>query len=198
MARLVSYLFHPLIMPIAGAIMLLRAVNWMGMIPQDTRLYIYLIVFTSTLLIPVLAMPLYKSTKLISDFMMPKAEERKIPLLFTSFMYLVGAFLLQKIGAPLIFPLFLNSFSVIILLCALVSWKWKISTHMAAISALIGLILGISYKWMFDLRLLLASLIFVAGLTAWSRLKTGEHKPAEVYSGFVLGFCVMFFIVRFI
>ena len=198
MAKLISYLFHPLIMPIAGAIMLLRAVNWMGMIPQDTRLYIYLIVFASTLLIPVLAMLVYISTKLISDFMMPKAEERKIPLLFTSFMYLIGAFFLQKIGAPLIFPLFLNSFSVVILLCALVSWKWKISTHMAAISALIGLILGISYKWMFDLRLLLATLIFVAGLTAWSRLKTGEHTPAEVYSGFVLGFCVMFFIVRFI
>lgn len=198
MARLISYLFHPLIMPLAGAIMLLRAVNWMGMIQQDTRLHIYLIVLGSTLIIPLLAMPVYKSTRLISDFMMPKVDERKIPLLFASFMYLVGAFFLQKIRAPLIFPLFLNSFSVVILLCALASWKWKISTHMAAIAALIGLILGISYKWMFDLRLLLASLIFIAGLTAWSRLKAGEHTPAEVYSGFVLGFCVVFFIVRFI
>ncbi len=198
MARLVSYLFHPLIMPLAGAIILLRAVNWMGMIPQDTRLYIYLVVFGATLLFPLIAMPVYKSSKVISDFMMPKAEERKIPLLFTSFMYLIGAFVLQKINAPLIFPLFLNSFSVVILLCALVSWKWKISTHMASISALIGLVLGISFKWMFDLRLLLATMIFIAGLTAWSRLKTGEHTPTEVYSGFVLGFCVMFFIVRFI
>ena len=168
------------------------------MITQESRLYIYLIAFITTLLIPLLAMPVYKSTKVISSYFMPNIEERKIPLLFTSFMYLAGAFFLQKVKAPLIFPLFLNASSVVILLCALVSWRWKISTHLASIGGLIGLILGISFKWMFDLRLVLAALIFIAGLTAWSRLKTDEHTPAQVYSGFVLGFCVVFFIVRFI
>ncbi len=198
MARIISYLAHPIILPLVGIILLLRSINWMGMITQESRLYIYLIAFITTLLIPLLAMPVYKSTKVISSYFMPNIEERKIPLLFTSFMYLAGAFFLQKVKAPLIFPLFLNASSVVILLCALVSWRWKISTHLASIGGLIGLILGISFKWMFDLRLVLAALIFIAGLTAWSRLKTDEHTPAQVYSGFVLGFCVVFFIVRFI
>jgi len=198
MARIFSYLAHPIIMPVVGIIILLRAINWMGMIPFETRLYTYLIVFVSTLLLPLLSLPLLKSKNIISDYFMPTAEERKIPLLLTSFFFLLGAFVLQKIHAPLIFPLFINSSSVVILFCALISWKWKISTHMAGIAGLVGLILGISMKWMVDLRLILAVLILVSGITGWARLKMGAHTPAQVYAGFGLGFTIVFLIVRFI
>ena len=127
MARFFSYLAHPIIMPVVGIIILLRAINWMGMIPFETRMYTYLIVFVSTLLLPLFSLPLLKSKNIISDYFMPTAEERKIPLLLTSFFFLVGAFVLQKIHTPMIFPLFINSSSVVILFCALISWKWKMS-----------------------------------------------------------------------
>ena len=198
MARFFSYLMHPIIMPVVGIIILLRAIDWMGMIPFETRLYTYLIVFVSTLLLPLFSLPLLKSKNIISDYFMPTAEERKIPLLLTSFFFLVGAFVLQKIHTPMIFPLFINSASVVILLCALISWKWKISTHMAGIAGLVGLIMGISLKWMIDLRLILAALILMSGITAWARLKMGSHTPAQVYAGFGLGFTIVFLIVRFI
>jgi len=198
MARFFSYLAHPLIIPIIGVIILLRAINWMGMLSMETRLYTYLIVIVSTLILPVIFLPVLKHKKIITDYSMPTAEERKIPLLLTSFFYLAGAFMLQKIHVPMIFPLFINSSSVVILFCALISWKWKISTHMAGIAGLIGLILGISLKWMIDLRLVLAVLILISGTTGWARLKTGAHTPAQVYSGFGLGFTVVFLIVRFI
>ena len=198
MARFFSYLMHPIIMPVVGIIILLRAIDWMGMIPFETRLYTYLIVFVSTLLLPLFSLPLLKAKNIISDYFMPTAEERKIPLLLTSFFFLVGAFVLQKIHTPMIFPLFINSASVVILLCALISWKWKISTHMAGIAGLVGLIMGISLKWMIDLRLILAALILMSGITAWARLKMDSHTPAQVYAGFGLGFTIVFLIVRFI
>jgi hypothetical protein len=198
MARFLSYLFHPLIITMTGAIILLRAVNWMGMLPMDTRLYIYLVFFISTLLLPLAILAILKSKNIISDFFMPTPEERKIPLLLSSFLYLAGAFVLQKIHTPLIFPLFLNSSSVVILLCALFSWKWKISYHMASIGGLIGLVLAISLKWMFDFRLILGALIFISGVIAWARLKEDSHTPAQVYAGFGLGFTIVFLIIRFI
>lgn len=198
MAKFFSYLAHPIIMPLVGVIILFRAINWMGMLPMETRIFTYLTVTISTLLLPLISMPILKSQNIISDYFMPTAEERKIPLLLTSFLFLVGAFFLQRIHAPMIFPLFINSSSVVILFCALISWKWKISTHMAGISGLIGLILGLSLKWMIDLRLILAALILVAGICAWARLKMGAHTPAQVYAGFGLGFTIVFLIVRFI
>lgn len=168
------------------------------MLPRQTILYTYLIVFIFTLLIPLLALQVFKSGKVISDFFMPSAEERKVPFLFTSFIFLIGAFILQKIHAPMIFPLFINSLSVVILFCALISWKWKISSHMAMIAGVIGLVLGISLKWMMDFRIVLAFLILAAGISGWARLKTGAHTPAQIYAGFGLGFSVVFLIVRFI
>ena len=198
MARFFSYLAHPVIMPLVGVIILFRGINWMGMLPMETRIYTYLIVFISTLLLPLLAMPVFKSTKVISDYFMPTAEERIIPLLLISCLYMVGAFALQKIHSPMIFPLFLNSSSIVVLLCALISWKWKISTHMAGIAGLIGLILAISMKWMIDLRLILAALILAAGIIGWARLKMGSHTPAQIYAGFGLGFTLVFLLIRYI
>ncbi len=198
MARFFSYLAHPIIMPFLGVMILLQSINWMGMLTPEIKFNTYLIVFLSTILIPILAMPVFKSTNIISDFLMPTAEERKIPFLFASFIYLIGAFMLQKIHAPMIFPLFINSSSLVILFSALISWKWKISAHMAGIAGLIGLILAISLKWMIDLRLILAVLIFLAGVIGWARLKTGAHTPAQVYAGFGLGFSVVFLVIRFI
>lgn len=185
-------------MPLIGVIILFRAINWMGMLSNETRLYTYIVVFVTTLLIPLSLMPILKSTKVISDFSMPTAEERKIPLLISSFMYLIAAFILQKIHTPLIVPLYLNAASVILLICALISYRWKISTHMAALSGLVGLILALSFKWMFDLRLILAGLILAAGFAGWARLNDNAHTPAQVYAGFGVGFTVVFFFVRFI
>lgn len=197
-ARLFSYLAHPVIIPMVGVIILFRAVNWMGMLSMETRLYTYLAMAFFTILMPLSAMPILKSQRVISSYFMPTAEERKIPLLLASFLLLVCAFLLQKINTPMIFPLFINSSSVVILFCALISWKWKISTHMAGIAGLVGLVLGITLKWMIDLRLLLAVLILLSGLIGWARLKMQAHTPAQIYAGFGLGFTVVFLIVRFI
>ncbi len=197
-ARFFSFLFHPLIMPLVGVIILLQAISWMGMLGWEIKLNIYLIVIISTLLLPMLSGPLLKSKKIITDYFMPTAEERKVPLLLASLLYMVGAFILQRIHVPLIFPLFINSSSLVILLCALISWKWKISSHMAILAGLVGLVLAISLKWMMDLRLILGILIFVSGVTGWARLKLGTHTPAQVYAGFGLGFTVVFLIVRFI
>ena len=197
-ARFFSFLFHPLIMPLVGVIILLQAISWMGMLGWEIKLNIYLIVIISTLLLPMLSGPLLKSKKIITDYFMPTAEERKVPLLLASLLYMVRAFILQRIHVPLIFPLFINSSSLVILLCALISWKWKISSHMAILAGLVGLVLAISLKWMMDLRLILGILIFVSGVTGWARLKLGTHTPAQVYAGFGLGFTVVFLIVRFI
>ena len=185
-------------MPFLGVVVLLNAVNWMGMIPAETITRIYLVTGLTTCIVPWLFMPVFKATKLISDYLMPETEERKIPLLFASFMHLIAAFLLQKINAPMTFPLFVNSVSVVILICALVSWKWKISYHMAAVAGLVGLILGISMKWMMDFRLIFAAAVLASGIIAWARLRDKEHTPAQVYAGFGLGFVVVFCIVRVI
>ena len=197
-ARIISYLFHPLIMPLAGVVILLNTGSWLVLLPPEASRYIYLVVTMTTIILPLSAMPLLKNRSWIHSYLLEDKKERRIPLLVGAFFYLAGAFVLQQVHAPMIFSLFLNASSMIILLMALLTWKWKISNHMAAMGSLTGLILALSYRWLANMEWVLIVLFLLTGVIGMARLKLNTHRPFEIYAGYLIGFTVSFLLIRFI
>ena len=68
---------------------------------------------------------------------------------------------------------------------------------MIGIGGLVGLILALSMKLIIDLQIILIILFIVSGLLGTIRLFLNEHKPIQIYSGFVLGFLVVLTTVLF-
>jgi hypothetical protein len=197
-ARIISVLFHPLIMPLAGVFILLTYGGWLNMIPAEGKRYIYLVVTFTTLILPLVMMPVLLKFKIISDIMLSDIAERRIPLLIMALLYLAGAYILQKADAPVILSLFLNGSSMVVLTVAIFNWKWKISTHMAGIGAVTGMVLAISLRWMLNQQLVLAVLFLIGGLIGYARLRYDDHTPAQVYTGYLAGFVINFFLIRLI
>lgn len=197
-ARLISYILHPVFIPFIGIVILFQSGSWLSLLNPEAKRYVYLVSFMATVLVPLVSVYFLKQIGWISGLMMPDPKERRIPLMLVSFFTLAGAYILQRVSAPVIFPLFLNGVSITLLICALISSMWKISTHMVGIGGLIGLILGISMKWMLDLRLILSLLIIGASLIAYSRLKLKAHNQYQIYSGLLLGFISIFLLIRLI
>ncbi len=168
------------------------------MMPPQAKGYIYMVIGITTLALPLAIMPLLRFRKVITSYQLREVSERRLPLLIMAFLYLTGAFILQRARAPMVFAVFLNGSSMVILGCALLSWRWKISNHMAGIGGVIGLILAVTLQWMLDTEFVLVILIMVAGMIGFARLKLDEHTPAQVYAGFLLGFLVNFFLIRMI
>jgi hypothetical protein len=117
-------------------------------------------------------------------------------MLLMAFMYLVAAFILRKALAPVIFSIFLNASSMTVLICAMITWRWKISNHMAGIGGITGMVLAISIEWILNLQWVTAVLFLIAGLVGFARLSDSDHTPAQVYTGYLLGFAVNFMLIR--
>ena len=58
---------------------------------------------------------------------------------------------------------------------------------MIGIGGIVGAILGLSFRLMIDLSLIISLLILCAGAVGYARLSLEAHNPAQVYAGFFLG-----------
>lgn len=185
-------------MPLVGVFILLTYGGWLNLMPSEGKKYIYLVVLLTTLVLPLVIMPVLLRTKVISSYLLTDRNERRIPLLMIALLYLIGAFILQKVDAPVILSLFLNGSSMVVLAVAIFNWRWKISNHMAGIGGITGMVLAISMRWMLNEQLIIAILFLVAGLTGYARLKDGDHTPAQVYVGYLVGLTINFLLIRLI
>jgi len=185
-------------MPLVGVFILLTFGGWLNLMPLEGKKYIYLVVIFTTVILPLSSMPLLRRTKLISSYELTDITERRIPLLIIAMLYLAGAFILQKVDAPVILSLFLNGSSMVVLSIAVINWKWKISIHMAGIGGVTGMVLAISLRWMLNEQIIVAILFLAAGLIGYARLKDDAHTPAQVYAGYLVGLMINFLLIRLI
>jgi hypothetical protein len=165
------------------------------LIPGEGKLYIYLVVALTTLILPVLLMPVLLRAGIISGYDMKIRDERRIPLLIMAGLYLAGAFILQKADAPMMLSLFLNGSSMVVLAVAIVNWKWKISNHMAGIGGVTGMVLAVSLRWMLNLQVVVGILFLIAGVIGFARLSEDDHTPGQIYAGYLMGLIMNFLLI---
>jgi membrane-associated phospholipid phosphatase len=195
-ARIISFLFHPLLMPTIG-IMIIFNTGYFAYLSWELKRLVTLITFTGTFLFPVSIVPLFVYFKWVQQLEMMTYRERIIPLLFTSIMYYLTFVVLRKIPVPGIVYSFTLACAVGVFLNLLISFRWKISSHLIGIGGTTGLVLMLSITEGAGITLYLVSSILVSGLIAHARLKLNAHTPLQVYAGFLLGFMVTSLIVFF-
>jgi membrane-associated phospholipid phosphatase len=82
-------------------------------------------------------------------------------------------------------------------LAIVVTFWWKISAHMFGVGGLMGGVMAVShYVEHVNPHYLIMALFLISGLVGSSRLLLKKHTPAQVYTGFLLGFTVSFICVR--
>ena len=75
-------------------------------------------------------------------------------------------------------------------ICALINFKWKISTHMASSGMIIGGILSYSFIFHFNPIGWLCAFVLLAGMLGSARIILRQHTLGEVGEGFLAGlFC---------
>lgn len=196
--RLINLLLHPFLMPLYMVFILFHSGSWMTAMNAEAKGYIYLVTFTTTLILPAISLLIFKRLGWISDYRLSDRKERRIPLMIWSVFSLLGAFIFLKATAPLFIALLFNSLSITLLVMAMISYVWKISIYLTLTGALTGMVLSITFKWMLDTRIWLAVAFVMAALAGFSRLKSEAHQPAEVYAGFALGLAGFFGITFFL
>jgi membrane-associated phospholipid phosphatase len=190
-AGIISYLTHPLIIPMLGLLVISNSGTYAADLDQRYNNFIYLSVFIFTLLLPVGLIPLFYFFGLSKNVQFTDRKERIIPMYITLAFYIAVFFLIKKMPISVIYEKFLLAGCLSMASLLIISYFWKISAHMIGWGGLTGLILFISLRFDTNLVVFFIVALFISGIVGFSRLKLETHTPAQIYLGFLTGFLVM-------
>jgi hypothetical protein len=190
-AKIVSYLFHPLFIPVYGLLIVFFAPTLFWYMPFRVKEILFFIFVINNILIPVSLIPLFRYRHIISSVAIEERKERTIPLITVSLLYIVTSVIMYSLQIPVFLKAYSYSLSALSLVLLLINLRWKISLYSAAAGAFTALVMILSIKMSFGLPgLIILSFIF-SGVIISSRLLLNAHRPAEVYPGFITGFFVI-------
>jgi hypothetical protein len=195
-SKIISVIFHPIIMPSAGVFLLFNSKTYISLVPALEKEFVYYIVIGCTFVLPLLITPFFIFNSFISNPELDKKEDRKIPYFITLCFNYLAYYILRKISAPDIIVNFILSCFISITLTMLLSLKFKVSAHMVGVGGVTALILVLSYTQMINADNILILLFSVSGLIGYARLYLNAHKPVQIYAGYFLGLTTV--IVTFI
>lgn len=188
-ARIISTIFHPLVIPSIGVFLLFSINSYVSFsIPASGQRTILLIVMFNTAIAPLASVFVLKRLKIVKNVLLVEREERIIPIFISGLFYFFTFFILKQANLPFLINFFILSATIIIFIVLLITFYWKISIHMASIGGLTGFLISVSIILKTDIPVLIISAMLVSGLLGYSRIRLGAHKPSEVYAGFILGF----------
>ncbi|MCB0402533.1 MAG: hypothetical protein KDD41_10650 [Flavobacteriales bacterium] len=187
-AKIISILFHPLLMPIIGLFIIFNTESYVNYaIPFDLKKAIIILVGVSTFVIPFLITLFLLQRKFINSLEMETQKERVIPYAFTIIFYIFTLYMLKRVPIPPIIFNFIIGATLSVILAFVINIKWKISAHMIGIGGLIGALICISILLEVYVTPFILIALLVAGLVGSSRLILKAHSQAQIYAGFALG-----------
>lgn len=196
-AKVTSIIFHPLLIPTIGFFLLFVSGFYFSLLPWSIKQYILFVVFGSTCVLPAVSILLLSLSQKF-DIKMEKNTDRVMPLMLSSIFYYSGYLILKKLPVFPIYNLFIIASILVQIALLLISLRWKISAHLAAIGGLVGGFFGLSFRLQENPVQILIFLVLVSGLLGTARLVLGKHTRAQIYSGFMLGFLIMNGVILFI
>ncbi|MFO7922148.1 MAG: hypothetical protein R6U58_00470 [Bacteroidales bacterium] len=197
LARIFSVIFHPLIMPSAGLLLLFSSGTYLDFLSFSQKRTIFMILLAGTAILPLSLIPVLILQRMVANIRMDDHRERVLPLMITSLFYVFTWYMLARLNIPGIISVYVITGSLAVLLCALVSLRWKISLHMTALGALAGVLLAISFRFGINLQLWLTPVFLAGGTVGWARLSLKAHTPAQIYAGYVGGLVLAFIMISF-
>jgi len=187
-AKIISIIFHPLLMPVYGMAIIFSAPTLLGYLPFNVKKLLLLIILVNNVLLPLSLMPFFIHRKIINSWALNERKERNIPLIITALLYGTTSYIIFRFPIPLFLKSFIFATAILSVLVILINLFWKISLHSVGAGALVGLVFLLSLKMLTPLDWYLISAIIIAGLILSSRLRLNHHSPTQVWIGLLTGF----------
>lgn len=197
LAKIFTVLFHPLVLPSIGIIILYNSGSVLEYLPFQAKKVILLVVAVSTLILPLTFVPFFIFQRIIKNAQMEDKKERIIPFFVTAALYFFGYYLLVRLGAPQTITKFILASATTVTVLLLLSLKWKISAHMTGLGGMTGALIAISYRLGVNLEYYIIAAILISGFVAYSRLLLKAHSQLHIYLGWFTGLFVTLAVLFF-
>lgn len=189
LAWLVSFVFHPLLMP--SYIYILGTLGIEGFIAHDGEAWWRLLQFfvIMTFIFPGLMIVLMRRLGLVSSITLDNAQDRPLPMFLTGLIYAITIYLLRaSFVMNFDFMLIMIGITATVIVTALISLFIKISAHAIGTASTMTYLLLLSARYPENNMMpLLLAMIVGWGATLASRLQLKAHTGLQVWLGSLLG-----------
>ncbi len=194
--RIASYLFHPLLMPLLGALLYFRFTpRFIEPSIVQAKLFAIIII---TILIPLITYFLLKNLRIVDSIYLNKVSERKYPLMIQSLLILlIIKMVFSAYESPEMYFFFSGVLFSTIAAIILVLFKFKISLHQMGIAGVTMFLIALSAHFKINLLFGIGFLFLCNGWVASSRLQTNSHTTPELIIGFVIGIVPQLIMLNF-
>lgn len=197
-ARIISYIFHPLLFPTYGTLLIIAVnPNMFGYFGEKLHAAWLIIVFALTFIFPAVWLLMMKRLEMIDSLLMETSKERIVPFIATATFYLWTAWMFKpnvNMKIPpnqLVFYMMLGC-CLGIFIAFFINIFSKISLHAIGVGGLIGLMLPLIRISTYDLRFVLIGIILLAGIVGTAQLLLKAHSEKEILTGYFVGFTGQF------
>lgn len=195
LSTILSYVFHPVFMPVYSLLIIFYSPTFLVHLPAPMKRIMFLLAAINMTFVPLAMMPLMKYRNIISSYHMALRSERLMPLALGTMMYVVTTIIFYSYQIPVIIKSFMLAASITSALVLIITFFWKISVHSAGMGALLATAVVLSLRMRTNLMVILIPLLILSGLVMTVRLYLNSHSPSQAYSGFLLGFFTVFFVM---
>jgi membrane-associated HD superfamily phosphohydrolase len=191
-ASVISILFHPLLMPTLGLLVLLNSGSYVSLLDPAAKRAILFVLALGTLVFPLMMMPIFFYRNLVLNQKGTVMEERWIPRIIILILYIITCIYFMRLPLNRIIQGYVLAVTATLALLTLISIRVEISMHTAGPGGVAGLIIAMIILYGTQLEGFLLMALLAAGIVGTAKLLEGAHRPVEVYSGFLVGFvCVL-------
>lgn len=186
-ARMVSAVFTPFSIPFL-AFLILFLFSYLSIMPIQYKLIVLGIVYCFTIMIPVLAIFIFKKINGFSAQELGERKKRYVPFFLTITSYVFCLLMMNRLNIPWYMSGIILAALIMMVICIVVNLKWKLSEHMAGAGAVIGGLVAFSALFGYNPVWWLCLFILMAGVLGTARIILGHHTLGEVMGGFAVGF----------
>ncbi|WP_299333617.1 hypothetical protein [uncultured Psychroserpens sp.] len=182
----ISYIFHPLLMPLLGVIFYFHKTP--RFIPDPLMKAKLFSVTILTIILPILMYYLLKTIKKVKSIHLETVEERRLPLIINSLIIiLILIRVLPSNEIPELYFFFIGILISTITCFALAVAKFKASIHMIASAGFFMFAVALAIHFKININGTIALMCIILGAIATSRLHLRAHTPIELGVGFFVG-----------
>lgn len=193
--HIVSYIFHPLFIPVGGTILYFMVTPYSTLEIQSGNI---LPIFILTVIIPIIFFLILKNVGVINSIFLPTLRERKYPLYISCVLLLMILYkVIPNNYVQELFFFFAGLLTATLAAIILLFLKFKTSIHLLGMGSILMFMIGLSIHFEKNITLGISIFIAMTGLVATSRLYLKAHNKSELLIGFLLGMCSQLIILKY-
>jgi hypothetical protein len=196
-AKIVSTVFHPVLLPTLGFILLFNSGFYFSYLSWDAKKFVLLVVFFTTCILPLLSVAVL-ALRPGFDTTLLRKKDKLVTLLLTSVFYYIGYMLLSNINAYPVFKLIMLAAALVIAGVLIISLKWNINSQMASIGGLTGALFALAFRTGLNPFWSVIIVILVSGILGTVNLIQEKNSIWQIAAGYSWGFLVIYLIVYLI